>query len=38
MNYLEDFEDIQEAQVRLLTSPDRYLSLEEAVEKLGLAD
>ena len=38
MNYLEDFEDIQEAQVRLSTPPDRYLSLEEVEKELGLAD
>jgi hypothetical protein len=38
MNYLEDFEDIQEAQIRLSTPPDRYLSLEEVDKELGLAD
>jgi predicted DNA-binding protein len=29
INYLEDFEDIKDAQVRLSNPPDRYLSLEE---------
>jgi hypothetical protein len=35
MNYLEDFEDIQEVQVRLSTPPDRYLSLEEMGRNLA---
>lgn len=38
MNYLEDFEDIKDAQERLSNPPSRYLSLEEVEKELGLAD
>jgi predicted DNA-binding protein len=38
INYLEDFEDLKNAQERLSKPPDRYLSLEEVEKELGLAD
>lgn len=38
LNYLEDLEDIQEAQNRLGNSPERYLTLEEVEQELGLAN
>ena len=38
MNYLEEFEDIKDAQERLSNRPNRYLSLEEVEKELGLAD
>jgi len=38
LNYLEDLEDIQEAQNRLGNPPERYLTLEEVEQKLGLAN
>jgi RHH-type rel operon transcriptional repressor/antitoxin RelB len=34
ISYLEDFEDIKEAQERLLNHPDRYLTLEEVEKEL----
>jgi len=38
LNYLEDLEDIQEAQNRLENPPERYLTLEEVEQELGLAN
>jgi RHH-type rel operon transcriptional repressor/antitoxin RelB len=38
LNYLEDLEDIQEAQNRLGNPPERYLTLEEVEQELGLAN
>ena len=38
LNYLEDLEDLQEAQNRLGNSPERYLTLEEVEQELGLAN
>ncbi|GEM_PF-3346438 len=38
ITYLEDFEDIKDAQERLFNPPDRYLTLEEVEEELGLAN
>ena len=38
INYLEDLEDIQDAQERLANPPSRYLTLEEVEKELGLAD
>ena len=38
LNYLEDLEDIQEAQNRLMNPPERYLTLEEVEQELGLAN
>jgi RHH-type rel operon transcriptional repressor/antitoxin RelB len=38
INYLEDFEDIKDAQERLSNPPEHYLSLEEVEKELGLAD
>ena len=38
LNYLEDLEDIQEAQNRLGNRPERYLTLEEVEQELGLAN
>lgn len=38
LNYLEDLEDIQETQNRLGNSPERYLTLEEVEQELGLAN
>jgi RHH-type rel operon transcriptional repressor/antitoxin RelB len=38
LNYLEDLEDIQEAQNRLLNPPECYLTLEEVEQELGLAN
>ncbi|MEA5536753.1 CopG family transcriptional regulator [Crocosphaera sp. XPORK-15E] len=36
INYSEDFEDIKDAQERLLNPPDHYLSLEEVEKELSL--
>lgn len=38
LNYLEDFEDIQDANDRLSNRPDRYLTLEQVEQELGLGD
>ena len=38
LNYLEDLEDTQEAQNRLGNPPERYLTLEEVEQELGLAN
>ena len=38
INYLEDLEDIQSAQNRLVNPPERYLTLEEVEQELGLAN
>jgi len=38
LNYLEDLEDIQSAQNRLMNPPERYLTLEEVEQELGLAN
>ena len=38
LNYLEDLEDIQKAQNRLGNPPERYLTLEEVEQELGLAN
>ncbi|MEB3311591.1 MAG: hypothetical protein VKJ02_15300 [Snowella sp.] len=38
LNYLEDLEDIQEAQNRLANPPERYLTLAEVEQELGLAN
>jgi predicted DNA-binding protein len=38
LNYLEELEDIQDAQERLSHPPHRYFSLEEVEQELGLVD
>ena len=38
INYLEDYEDIKDAQERITNLPNRYLSLEEVENELDLAD
>ena len=38
INYLEELEDIQDAQERLSNPPNRYFSLEEVEQELGLVD
>ena len=38
LNYLEDLEDMQDAQNRLGNPPERYLTLEEVEQELGLAN
>ncbi len=38
INYLEDFEDLKDANQRLSNPPDRYLTLEEVEQELGLED
>ena len=38
INYLEELEDIQDAQERLSNPPSRYFSLEEVEQELGLVD
>jgi RHH-type transcriptional regulator, rel operon repressor / antitoxin RelB len=38
INYLEDFEDVKNAQDRLANLPEQYLTLEEVERELGLAD
>ncbi len=38
VRYLEDCEDIKDAQERRTNLPDRYYSLEEVEQELGLAD
>ena len=38
LSFLEEFEDIQDAQQRLQHPPERYLTLKEVEQKLGLAD
>jgi RHH-type rel operon transcriptional repressor/antitoxin RelB len=38
LNYLEDLEDMQDAQNRLFNPPECYLTLEEVEQELGLAN
>ena len=38
LNYLEDFEDIQDANDRLSNRPENYLTLAEVEQELGLAN
>ncbi len=38
VNYLEDWEDIRDAQERLSNPPQRYLTLEEVEQELDLDD
>ncbi len=38
INYLEEFEDINDAQERLSNPPNSYLNLEEVEKELDLAD
>jgi predicted DNA-binding protein len=38
LNYLEDFEDIQDANDRLSNRPEKYLTLAEVEQELGLAN
>ena len=38
INYLEDLEDIKDAEERLASPPNHYLTLEEVEKELGLAD
>jgi predicted DNA-binding protein len=38
LNYLEDFEDIQDANDRLSSRPENYLTLAEVEQELGLAN
>ena len=38
ISYLEDLEDIKDAEERLENPPSRYLTLEEVEKELGLAD
>lgn len=38
LSYVEDLEDIQEVRNRLINPPERYLTLEEVEQELGLAN
>ena len=38
INYLEEFEDLNDAQERLSNPPNSYLNLEDVEKELGLAD
>jgi predicted DNA-binding protein len=38
LNFLEDFEDSQDAQFRLDNLPEQYLTLQAVEQELGLAD
>jgi predicted DNA-binding protein len=38
LNFLEEFEDTQDAQQRLENPPEHYLTLAEVEQELGLAD